>query len=179
MVANKVVGHFIYKNGYCGRERDDLLSDAYLGIAQALPRFEADMGVPIENYVWQRAYGSVLDGTRRESHIPRSAYARGERIADVFGTVRAPMSLSVFDDGEDDEAWEMDPGMKGVEDENEIEILLAVLDQRDRFVVTEILLKDRMAKDVAAEMGVTEGRVSQLRKRALKAMRDAAEPVMA
>lgn len=42
---------------------------------------------------------------------------------------------------------------------------------RDRFVVEEVVLKGRLMHEVAAELGVTESRVSQIKRRALDGLR--------
>jgi RNA polymerase sigma factor FliA len=49
---------------------------------------------------------------------------------------------------------------------------IAVLPERLRFVVTEYFFKQRQMTDIAAELGVTESRISQLRAEALRMLRD-------
>lgn len=53
---------------------------------------------------------------------------------------------------------------------------LAVLDDRHRKVAWEYIALERPRADVAAELGVTPARVSQMAKRALEQLRDAMEP---
>jgi RNA polymerase sigma factor (sigma-70 family) len=54
---------------------------------------------------------------------------------------------------------------------------LAVLDDRHRRVAWEYVARERPRAEVAAEFGVTPGRVSQMAKRALEQLRDAMREV--
>ncbi len=53
----------------------------------------------------------------------------------------------------------------------DVDALMACLDDRQRYVVTESYLFGRTLKEIASEYDITEARVSQIRKKALDTMR--------
>lgn len=59
---------------------EDRLQDAMVGILQALPRYNPDLGSTTTAYSFLRAKGAVVDGMRGLIPIPRSAWARMELI---------------------------------------------------------------------------------------------------
>jgi len=59
-------------------EHDDLVAAGREGLLDAARRFEAERGVPFRAYANIRIHGTMVDGTRRFSPLPRRAY---ERIA--------------------------------------------------------------------------------------------------
>src|SRR5699024_10322514 len=52
--------------------RDDLVSLAYLGLFDALKRFEPERDNKFNTYASFRIRGSIIDGLRREDWLPRS-----------------------------------------------------------------------------------------------------------
>lgn len=57
-------------------EMDELVALANAGLAEAATRFEPDRGATFATFAWYRVQGSILDGLRRQSNLPRRVWAR-------------------------------------------------------------------------------------------------------
>jgi RNA polymerase sigma factor for flagellar operon FliA len=55
---------------------DDLVSDGYLGLMDAVDKFEPDRNVPFRAYAVPRIRGAILDGLRAADWVPRSVRRR-------------------------------------------------------------------------------------------------------
>ena len=70
-----LVRHIVYRKlrelpATC--EVDDLISSGIEGLIGALDRYDADKGAPLEQFVWTRIHGAVLDDLRKLDWAPRS-----------------------------------------------------------------------------------------------------------
>ncbi|HVO54346.1 MAG TPA: FliA/WhiG family RNA polymerase sigma factor [Solirubrobacterales bacterium] len=79
-----LVRHIVYRKArelpaWC--EVDDLISTGIEGLIGALDRYDPEKGAPLEQFVWTRIQGSVLDSLRRLDWAPRSL-RRWERDLD-------------------------------------------------------------------------------------------------
>ncbi len=79
-----LVRHIVYRKArelpaWC--EVDDLISTGIEGLIGALDRYEPSKGAPLEQFVWTRIQGAVLDSLRRADWAPRSL-RRWERDLD-------------------------------------------------------------------------------------------------
>lgn len=106
-----LVRHIVYRKArelpaWC--EADDLISAGIVGLIGALDRFDSAKGAPLEQFVWTRIQGAVLDSLRKLDWAPRSL-RRWERELDrtrdqfVVDTGRQPS------DAELAAAMEMEP----------------------------------------------------------------------
>lgn len=59
-------------------EIDDLISCGLEALIRSLDRYDPDKGATIEQFVWTRTHGAILDALRRQDWAPRSL-RRGER----------------------------------------------------------------------------------------------------
>ncbi len=93
-----LVRHIVYRKArelpaWC--EVDDLISSGVEGLIGALDRYDPSKGAPLEQFVWTRIQGSVLDSLRKLDWAPRSL-RRWERDLDrardgfVVSTGRQP-----------------------------------------------------------------------------------------
>jgi RNA polymerase sigma factor for flagellar operon FliA len=57
-------------------EFDELMALANAGLAEAASRFDPGRGVPFATFAWYRVQGSIVDGLRRATALPRRAWAR-------------------------------------------------------------------------------------------------------
>ncbi len=53
-------------------EIEDLISCGIEGLIAAIDRYDPDKGATLEQFVWTRIHGSVLDELRRQDWAPRS-----------------------------------------------------------------------------------------------------------
>ena len=70
-----LVRHIVYRKvrelpAWC--EVDDLISSGIEGLIGALDRYDPDKGAPLEQFVWTRVQGAVLDSLRKLDWAPRS-----------------------------------------------------------------------------------------------------------
>ncbi len=82
-----LVRHLAYRKvrelpAWC--EVDDLISSGIEGLIGALDRYDPDKGASLEQFVWTRIQGAVLDSLRRLDWAPRSL-RRWERDAERAG----------------------------------------------------------------------------------------------
>lgn len=57
-------------------EFEELVSLGNLGLAEAAERFDATGGASFRTFAWYRVQGAILDGTRRNTHLPRRVWAK-------------------------------------------------------------------------------------------------------
>ena len=79
-----LVRHIVYRKArelpaWC--EVDDLISSGVEGLIGALDRYDPSKGAPLEQFVWTRIQGAVLDSLRKLDWAPRSL-RRWERDLD-------------------------------------------------------------------------------------------------
>lgn len=79
-----LVRHIVYRKArelpaWC--EVDDLISSGIEGLIGALDRYDPSKGAPLEQFVWTRIQGAVLDSLRKLDWAPRSL-RRWERDLD-------------------------------------------------------------------------------------------------
>lgn len=67
LVYGKVKGHV---------EKDEIVSLGDLGLAEAASRWDPEGGASFATFAWYRVQGSILDGLRRASTLPRRVWAQ-------------------------------------------------------------------------------------------------------
>jgi len=55
---------------------DDLMAFASAGLAEAAARYDPAHGVTFPAYAWYRVSGSIIDGLRRATHLPRRTWGK-------------------------------------------------------------------------------------------------------
>lgn len=75
-------------------QKDDLINMGFIGLMDAMEKFDPSKEVPFENYAYIRIKGSIIDEIRRTSPVPRSQmdrlniyYETKEDLAKDFGRV--------------------------------------------------------------------------------------------
>jgi RNA polymerase sigma factor FliA len=191
--------------------RDDLLSAAMLGLAQAARSWDPERGASFERHAVTRIRGALLDELRGSDWASRSVRARARRMARAddeltmrLGRAPTPAELAaelgtdttavhrLIDDlhratvlnyeaivaeGVADDllpSGDHGPDQLLVDRERRAYLTDAVLalPERLRAVVIGHFYQERPMQEIAAELGVTESRVSQLRGEALILLRD-------
>src|SRR3954454_3234982 len=90
-------------------EVDDFLSAGIEALIRALDRFDPTHGVSLEQFVWTRIHGAVLDEARRQDWAPRSLRSF-QRQRDKFVREFSAAHGRLPDRGETAEALAMAPG---------------------------------------------------------------------
>lgn len=57
-------------------EMEDLVSIGFVGLMDAIEKFDKTKGVPFENYAYIRIKGSIIDEVRKNGKVPRSQIQR-------------------------------------------------------------------------------------------------------
>lgn len=131
---------------------EDCLSEGLLALIRAVDRFKPGAGVAFSVYARLRIKGAMLDYLRRAS--------RGAANADEFDA-RYFIALA-------------DPrGLSEIEQDKLHKVLSAVaeLGQRERAVIEMLYIEDMTRDEVAASLGVSPSRISQIHATAIKRLR--------
>lgn len=57
-------------------EFEELVALGNAGLAEAASRFDPDRGTSFATFAWYRVQGSIIDGLRRQSNLPRRVWAK-------------------------------------------------------------------------------------------------------
>lgn len=147
---------------------DDLASAAFLGLIDAVDRFQPDRGVPFEAYARLRIRGAIIDELRRLDERGRSAETDRPRAVSLDGLVEDEWQafLAHADDAIDD-AFERED-LRG-----RVERALDMLPPRQREVLARYYGDELTLREAGARMGVSEARACQLHGRAIDNLRRA------
>ncbi len=148
---------------------DDMASAAFLGLIDAVDRFEPGRGVPFEAYARLRIRGAMIDELRRTSERSRTATPEQQpRMMSLDG---------ILDDGRSDMLPVGDGGLDdGFEEEDlrgRVQVALDTLPVRQREVLTHYYKDELTLRQAGAQMGISEARACQLRGRAIVNLRRA------
>jgi RNA polymerase sigma factor for flagellar operon FliA len=188
-LARKVAGTYVRRHKRGTQEFDDYVQDAAAGGVRALETFDPSRGTYLSTYLWTRMTGAIIDGLRARGHVTRrdlsrAREAQGAAGDDGVGVVAFlpaaalnPTSLDSLlaglnDDGRGQDRWDAPDLAAGRDFEHveNVELVAWLIEQvhgREREVLERTLLGEETLKAVGASWGVTEGRVCQIRTKAL------------
>ncbi len=66
---------------------DDLLSQAVVGLIEAIERFDPSRGIKFETYAYHRVRGAVMDMLREMDWVPRSIRQRESELAAAYASL--------------------------------------------------------------------------------------------
>jgi RNA polymerase sigma factor FliA len=152
--------------------RPDLYSFGLIGLMDAVDKFRPELGNRFETYGSRRIRGAMSDGIRSLSWLPRRAGQAASRIIEKivpvdFQTAETAMGTRLEDALPDLDSIDGDE-IELASDHAEVLEALDALPERERFVIVEHYYGHRKLADIGNEMGVTESRVCQLHRRALR-----------
>ena len=165
--------------------RADLSSFGVEGLMDAIDKFRPEMGNRFETYGSCRIRGAMSDGIRKMSWLPRGAENRSSRVIETvvpvdFQAARTPMGGRLQDSLSDPTAATPFDGLLLEADHDEVVAAIRTLPDRERNVVVEHYYEQKQLKEIGRDMGVTESRVCQLHRRALRMLEGAlSEPATA
>ena len=150
-------------------DQDDLASAAFLGLIDAVDRFEPGRGVPFEAYASLRIRGAIIDELRRIDERGRSAGAEMQpRTMSLSGLVEEEWRyfLTTTDETADDKFEHED--LRG-----RVEAALRGLPPRQRELLARYYAESLTLREAGQRMGVSEARACQLHGRAITNLRRA------
>jgi RNA polymerase sigma factor FliA len=156
-------------------ERDDLLSAGLLGLIDSLRKNGGSEGETFAGYAKIRIRGAIVDELRAQDWLSRrareavEAEAAGKPCATVFVSLSemTPAEESVHLCGGEDPV----EAMMAFTVRRALVGAIARLPERERRIVGMYYFEGAKLKDIGAELGVSEPRVSQLHTRALGRLR--------
>lgn len=149
-------------------QRDDLVSAGVFGLIDSLRRNGGDGGAAFEWYARTRIRGAIFDELRAQDWLSRRARAAGD-VAACFVSFE-----DVANDDESGLACGGDDPSEAFESCSLRHALARALDQlpeREGRVVVRYYFEGAKLKDIGAELGVSEPRISQLLARAIERLR--------
>jgi RNA polymerase sigma factor for flagellar operon FliA len=151
--------------------RDDLLAAATTGLWDAIRRHGDQDDEGFDWYIRVRIRGAILDELRAQDWLPR-------RMRSAEGAEGNSPAVVRFDDVSE---WEQAKSLAvapsssdALEAKQQHETLaraVAQLPERERHIVAAHYFQGRKFKDLGAELGVSEPRISQLHARAMDRLR--------
>lgn len=187
----RLVARDVYAKTYW-RQADwaDYVQNAMLGLLEAMDRFDPEQGVEFRTYARHRVRGAVFNGLRDASLIPTSKASdllmeRSTSLRD--GDSDADDALHRFSDwvvgmgvgfllesSADDDTATNTPYASAIKAESSrrVRAALGALPPKERRVIESHYLKHIAFIDIADDMGLTKGRISQLHHQAIRRMRD-------
>ena len=176
----------------------DYLQYAQVGLIEALDRFDASLGASFESYSSHRIRGSILNGLSRQTElraqrvywreviaerrqsVQGSQEAVGDTTLEDFARLALGLAIGLMLDDPDaperaDDSVEANPyaGTELNQMRARVRTSVEQLPARERDILRRHYYEQREFQEIAAELGVTKGRVSQLHARALQRVREA------
>lgn len=197
--ARMLAARLYARRTYEGLEFDDYLQFARLGLLEAVDRYDGMQGAKFETYAAHRIKGAILDGLASYSDMQEQVAARrrveAERLEGLHGAAPEGADPAALFAYLADLAVGLALGMalEGtgmVQDEHastparaydglalrqlraRLKEALAQLPERQRKVLAWHYLEQRPFEEIGAALDVSRGRVSQLHKQALAALRE-------
>ncbi len=151
--------------------RDDLVAAGMGGLWDAILKHGDQHDDGFEWYVRVRVRGAIVDELRAQDWLPRRARTKpGE---DAPSVVRIE-DVSTLDQSRCLAGVEMESAEAAAEQRSErvaLEAAIGKLPERERHIVASHYFGGIKFKDLGAELGVSEPRISQLHSRAMKRLR--------
>lgn len=148
---------FQRRHGLRGVEWDDLIGAGSVGLMQAVMAMDEAKSSG-GNYMMRRIDGAIRDYVR-SIHGRKGTPRRGVLILSLDDP---DLSEEIFCSSDNVEQRALD--------RVEVDQRMSQLDQTEFYVISRCFLEDAPQKDVATALGLTEGRVSQVKSRALGKM---------
>lgn len=173
-----------------GAEWADYVQNATVGLLEAIDRYELGRGVDFRTYARHRVRGSVFNGLRHlasAAHDCRSRMVLAERSSSLASDDPDPLEAfaawtvgmgighlleAASLDDEHDEV-ERGPYATAVRDQltEALKCALEKLPGRERMVLTLHYFQHVPFVDIASQMQLTKGRISQIHRHAIESMR--------
>jgi RNA polymerase sigma factor for flagellar operon FliA len=153
--------------------RQDVHGFGVLGLLDAIDKFRPELGFSFTTYGSVRITGAMRDGLRTLSWFPRASRRR-RNPGSMDSVVVVDFQSGLGDRGVPlkDYVTDGDDGPEEIaaiaDDYKEMKRAVAHLPSLERKVVMEIYYGNRRLKEIAGDLDVTESRVCQIHRRALR-----------
>jgi RNA polymerase sigma factor for flagellar operon FliA len=183
-------------------DQQDLVSEGVIGLMDAIDRFDPDREIRFESFAVPRIHGSIIDSLRSQDWLPRRVRTEIKKIEAARSELEGKLGATPTDEQLADylgmtpgevarlEAKKASARMSSLDELQSVNDTLpaepeelqpdgAVLEavrklaERDQIVIALYYFEQLTLAEIGQVLGVTESRVSQLRSKATKALRDA------
>jgi len=79
-------------------QEEDLIGYGFVGLLEAIDRYEPNKGVPFEAYAVKRIQGSILDGLRAMSWLPRNLHRKAKQVEETIDDLRGRLGRQPTED---------------------------------------------------------------------------------
>lgn len=165
---------------------DEVLALAAAGLAEAAARFDPARGATFATFAWYRVRGTIIDGLRRSTQLPRRTWARLLALRTTADHPAVPsmyiLSLDALRDrGFDaaDDAPAPPDGLDRARVAARLRDAIARLPDKQRAIVTKHYFEGKNLLEAGAELGLSKSWASRLHAQAvgrLRAWIDGAAP---
>lgn len=174
-----------------GAEWADYVQNATIGLLEAIDRYQPERGVDFRTYARHRVRGSVFNGLRHMASVPQADHPLAplrERSESLAGDETDPLDAFVswtvgLGIGHFLEATSIDHGNGDIDHgpyattvrRQLLEALQHALDklsEREKTILTLHYFQHVPFVEIAAQMDLTKGRISQIHRQAIQAMRE-------
>ncbi|MGH2730541.1 MAG: sigma-70 family RNA polymerase sigma factor, partial [Actinomycetota bacterium] len=154
----------------------DLKGFGAIGLIDAVDKYRPELGNRFETYSAFRIRGAIRDGLREFDWFPRGARGRTHKLIHSIHVTdfHAPTSdyeLSLEEKLGDDNDSPQDVAML-VDQSDEIAAVVEALPERERTIIVDRYYKGRPLSHIGRHWNVTESRVCQLHRRALRLLEE-------
>jgi RNA polymerase sigma factor for flagellar operon FliA len=193
-LARAIAGRQMRRRASYSAEAGDLEHFAYQGLLEAIDRFDPLKGVPFSAFARRRVLGAIVDGRGRLSEVAarigfrhrleqeraRALGAAASKRDDAFvmlGDLATALAVGLMIEAGGDSLEPVDPGPSAYDSLawRETQAVLAsaidALPEREALIVRQHYLHGVSLTQVAALLGLSKGRVSQLHYAALARLR--------
>jgi RNA polymerase sigma factor FliA len=176
---------------------DDYLQYARVGLIEAIDRYDSLRGTSFESYSSYRIRGAILNGLSRETEVRAQRGKRGVRLAEREQSLAGPMLVNpegaslddfvsftvdlavgfMLEDGSvecSDDSPAANPYAQAEVSQLRVRVreFVEQLPPRERQVLKSHYYDQVEFQEIAATLGITKGRVSQLHSRAVAKVRE-------
>jgi RNA polymerase sigma factor for flagellar operon FliA len=153
--------------------RADLYSFAAIGLMDAIEKFKPELGFRFETYASRRIRGAMSDGLRSLDWLPRGASQRASRVIETivpvdFKSAWTPGGTRLEDTLADPVQGTLFDNLELLSDHAEVASAISELPDREQRIVRDHYYGERRLAEIGKDMGITESRVCQLHRRALR-----------
>jgi RNA polymerase sigma factor FliA len=160
---------------------DDLYAAGYVGLLNAVPRFDIDRGSQPETFFTWRIKGEIRDYLRNQDTVSRATRQRINRVKEweqrELGRPATDEEINAHFGFHDREPYVVsldrklsDTGLfsdlaadaKPIGDISDLAALMRGLNKRERIIALQCFIEGDTMKQVAAQLGLSESRISQM-----------------
>ncbi|HTZ63474.1 MAG TPA: sigma-70 family RNA polymerase sigma factor [Solirubrobacteraceae bacterium] len=174
---------YVYSQRF-GVAQDELVGVAWEGAIRAVDSYRPDRGTALPSYATWRIRSALLDYARQQDHVSRNTRRRITQGSLPAGEYERPVSLDcelaehptlMATLESEREEWEPEPTVLLADRDAQLRAAVAALPERERIIIEQFDLVDAgvTLRELGELFGVTESRISQIRKQALDQLRDA------